>query len=423
MRRPSRLAVIACALAGFGFALAVVMSLRSDPRAAAARSCPVTALARAAGTDSAAFTVARCANGWALAAGLDGASGDIGLFRHDHRGWAIALGFAPVRLSAESPVQFASAGINPPVLLQLARSFPLRVREATDAGALVEEVAAHEVRLNAVGQYQASQVLRAAGGTWFVLAGANAADNSSVGVAASPYPDGTLRVYRWSALGWSDQGTIRGYMGPISACCGISAVSLTGSHDPDFAMAGGGAADTDWLSVVSDAGGRWHLVPFDYGYTETTVVNGSPAGRGVATEVDATSSAAGPTTWLFETYRQGAFQPAAMPGRQPSCGLSGLESAAAGRAPAAEFTASACADGWAIAVGDRAGHQAQVVGLFNASGAAWRVVELDRGASLGCDPGIYDIPLSLLRRLAARLGPELQPELATAPLIGGCARA
>jgi hypothetical protein len=381
-------------------------------------SCTAASLARAARKGYSAFTLTSCGDGWALAAGLDGRAGDIGIFRHARGRWASDPGFAPARLSAVSPAQFATAGISPRVLFQLARPFPQRVRQFADAGALVEELAARETRLRAPGSYRASQVLRAGGETWLVLAGENSADNLS-SLTASPYPDGTLRVYRWSASGWIEQGTVTGWMGPISSgCCGISAHFLTGSRDPDFGMTGGGAADTNWFSVISEAGGHWHLVPFDYGYADTTVVNGGPAGHGVATEVDATSSAAGPTTWLFETYRRGAFEPASLPGSQPSCGLPGLRAAAgSGGAPPVEFAESACADGWAMAVGTSAGHKGQQVGLFNAWEAKWHVVELDNGDSLGSDPGIYDIPLSLLRQLAGHFGSTFRPELATAPLI------
>lgn len=414
MSRASRAVLAACALVGLSVAVPAFVSARSDARRAAVPSCTVDGLARAAGTAASAFTLARCGHGWALAAGFSEPTGEIGIFRQDHRRWVSDPGFAPARLSTVNPAQFANAGIGPQVLLRLARPFPLRVRQLAGAGALVEELAEHETRLRASGQYRASTVLRANGGMWFVLAGANSASSAT----ASPYPDGTLRVFRWSATGWIAQGTVRGWMGPVSGCCGISVVSLTGSHDPDFAMTGGGAADTSWLSVVSDAGGRWHLTPFDYGDTDTTVVNGYPAGHGVATEVDATSSAAGPTTWLFETYQRGVFRPGTPPGPQASCGLAALQAAAdADRVPAVELTASACADGWAIAVGARAGQPGRVVGLFNARGSEWDVVELDNGASLGSDPGIYDIPLSLLRRLAAHFGPVLRPEFATAPLI------
>jgi len=279
-------------------------------------------------------------------------------------------------------------------------------------------MAAREAGVKAPGAYQASQVLPAAGQRWFVFAQADSPVSDNNSVTASAYPDGTLRVYRWSAAGWSEQGVVKGWMGPISGCCGISHVLLTRSHDPDFAIAGGGAANTNWLSVVSDMGGSWHLLPFDYGYADTTVVNGAPAGNDVATEVDATSSAAGPTTWLFETYRDGVFQPASPPGPLPRCGLAVLQAAAdAGRAAAVEFTDYACRDGWAMAVGTRDGDPVKVVRLFEARRAKWTVVELDSGDSLGSDPGIYDIPLSLLRQLAVHFGSALRPELATAPLI------
>ncbi len=211
---------------------------------------------------------------------------------------------------------------------------------------------------------------------------------------------------------------MRGWVGPIGGCCGIAAVFLTGSPEPDFALTGGGAADTLWLSIVSDVSGHWQLVPFDYGYSDTTVVNGSPAAHGVYTEVDASSSAAGPTTGLYETYQDGAFRPAVAPGVSAPCNLSALQLAAdPGELAVLELDKFACADGWALAVGTGAGYTGQVVGLFEAAKSKWSAVQLDNGDSLGSDPGIYDVPLSLLQKLAAGLGPGLRPALATAALI------
>lgn len=92
--------------------------------------------------------------------------------------------------------------------------------------------------------------------------------------------------------------------------------------------------------------------------------------------------------------------------------------------PVLQFTKFACADGWAMAVGTGAGYSGQVVGLFEASmsgssapavTASWKTVEVDNGESLGSDPGIYDIPLSLLDSRAHGLGASLRPALATAP--------
>jgi hypothetical protein len=181
---------------------------------------------------------------------------------------------------------------------------------------------------------------------------------------------------------------------------------------------GGGAADTNWLAIVSDAGRHWHLVPFDYGYSDTTVVNGEAAPQGVYTEVDASSSAGGPTTELFETYRAGVFRPARPPGASAPCTLSALQTAAdPGQLAVLVLTHFACADGWAVAIGTGAGFTGQVVGLFEAGRSNWSTIELDNGASLGSDPGIYDIPLSLLEQLTAGLGAGVRPALATAALI------
>ena len=47
------------------------------------------------------------------------------------------------------------------------------------------------------------------------------------------------------------------------------------------------------MSVVSDIGGRWHAVPFEYGYGRTLEVNGVPAGKLVQTEVNACGCAGG----------------------------------------------------------------------------------------------------------------------------------
>jgi hypothetical protein len=321
-------------------------------------------------------------------------------------------------LSAASPAEFAAVGISPALLEQLARPFWLSVRQLVDAGALADQLAGHEASLKAAGAYQSSPVLRANGQTWFVLSGADSPDLVNASATASPYPDGTVYVYRWLSAGWTEQGAVRGWVGPIGGCCGIAAVFLTGSPEPDFALTGGGAADTLWLSIVSDVNGHWHLVPFDYGYSDTTVVNGNPAAHGVYTEVDASSSAGGPTTSMYETYQGGAFRPAGPPGPSAPCNLPALQLAAdPGELAVLELDKFACADGWALAVGTGAGYTGQVVGLFEAGKSKWSAVQLDNGDSLGSGPGIYDVPLSLLQQLAAGLGPGLRPALATAALI------
>lgn len=399
---------------------AVAIATSSIERAAApdgapVASCTVPDFDRAAGKATATgFTRTECAQEWGLAAGPK----YLDLFRQKAGGWTVVSTGSPDGLAAWTPGEFASVGVGPALLQQLARPFWTSVRQLVDAGALADGSAEHEAALKAAGAYLSSPVLRAGGQAWFVGAGADSAESDNPAVGASPYPDGTVTVYRWLSAGWTEQGAVSGYVGPIGGCCGIAAVSLTGSHDPDFALTGGGAADTLWLSIVSDVSGRWQLVPFDYGYAESTVVNGSPSGHGVYTEVDASSSASGPTTGMFETYQHGGFKPAPPPGPSAPCNLAALQLAAdPGELAVLELTKFACADGWALAVGTGAGFTGQVVGLFDAGKSAWSVVQLDNGASLGSDPGIYDVPLSLLQQLAAGLGAQLRPALATATLI------
>jgi hypothetical protein len=301
-----------------------------------------------------------------------------------------------------------------------ARAYAASPAQTAGERRLVRELAAHEVSVKAQGAYQASPVISADGHVWLVLEGADGAyggTNSSV--TASPYPDGTVKIYRWSASGWSEQAAVRGFFGPIGGCCGIAAASLTGSHDPDFTLTGGGAADTNWFSVVSDAGGSWHAVRFAYGYSTTTVVNAyAVEDRRIETAVDASSSAAGPTTLLFESYQDGEFRPAPPPARPASCSRAALQLAAdPGELAVLTLSKFACADGWAMAIGTGAGFTGQVVALFEQARAKWNPIEVDNGDSLGSYPGIYDLPLTLLRQLAAGFGPAVAPALATASLI------
>ena len=86
----------------------------------------------------------------------------------------------------------------------------------------------------------------------------------------------------------NDHLWLTGALGPTQW---IYPASLTGSADPDFAIEGCGAGDTICFSVISDIGGRWHAVPFEYGYGRTLEVNGQPAGHLVQTVVDACSCA------------------------------------------------------------------------------------------------------------------------------------
>jgi hypothetical protein len=228
-----------------------------------------------------------------------------------------------------------------------------------------------------------------------------------------------VRIFRWSGRSWRQDGSVTGPLGPSQW---LHAASLTGSRAPDFAIQGCGAADTNCLSVVSKVGGRWHAIPFEYGYGTSLEVNGTPAGRQVLTEVDACSCAGGPSTWTYERYAHGVFVPTDPPGRRLRCSTTTLESVAdPATTQVIRFERASCAGGWALAVGDGAGFTGPVIGLFTRGFAGqrrWQLVTLDNGNGLPAAPAIYDLPLTLLAKIAAPAGATLAPQLAAARLIG-----
>src|SRR5439155_27112620 len=131
-------------------------------------------------------------------------------------------------------------------------------------------------------------------------------------------------------------------------------------------VAGCGAGDTNCLSVVSDVGGHWHAVSFEYGYGRALEVNGVPMGHLVHTEVNACGCAGGPSTWMYERYHAGVFQPADPPTRASVCSPSLLASVAdRWQIKVLHFDRVACAAGWALAVGTGAGFADRVVALFD----------------------------------------------------------
>jgi len=227
-----------------------------------------------------------------------------------------------------------------------------------------------------------------------------------------------VRVYGWNGTLWALRGNVSGDgLGPAQW---ISAVSVTASTDPDFAIAGCGAADTNCLSIVSDVGGHWHALSFEYGYGRTQEVNGIVVGHLVQTAVDACSCAGGPSTWTYERFTRGVFRPTEPPGRSAPCNATQLEAVAYHwEVQVLHFDRVACGAGWALAVGTGNGFNGRVVGLFDRAlhPASWALLTLDNGLALPAAPAVYDLPLPLLVSLASRLGSALVPEVAAAKLI------
>jgi hypothetical protein len=208
--------------------------------------------------------------------------------------------------------------------------------------------------------------------------------------------------------------------GQLAGGGSVTTASLTGATGPDFVISSFGA-DTNWMSVVSDVGGTWHAVPFDYGYAPTVAIDAAGVhGHLVETETNGCGCAVGPETYTWEIYDQGAFRPTGPPGPAPACSPNALASAAdpAGLLGLA-FTRSSCADGWAVGAGTGPGYADGFVGLFEQQRGSWQEVSIDDGTALGRDPQIYDIPLTLLDRIGSALGPRTAPSIAIGAVYRG----
>jgi hypothetical protein len=115
---------------------------------ATAAACTVADFDQAAGkTPSIGFTRTECAQGWGLAAGPE----YLDLFRQKAGRWAAVSTGSPDGLAAWAPSEFATVGIAPTLLRQLAQPFWLSVRQLIEAGALADALAGHEAALKAAG--------------------------------------------------------------------------------------------------------------------------------------------------------------------------------------------------------------------------------------------------------------------------------
>lgn len=343
-----------------------------------------------------------CDRGWALAERANpGATPNLELFK------ATASGWTEQGTGNGSEIDYAPETLGVPlaVLVRLGTALGPEARPGIAAAILV-----HTASEGAPGgpsevvPWAASGVVRAAGADW--LAVGRSTGGSGPGTA--------LSIYRWSGLAWAREGRpVAMPSGQLAGGGSVTAVSLTGSAAPDFAVSSFGA-DTNWLSVVSKSGGTWHAVPFDYGYGPTVAIDAAGVhGHLVETETDGCGCAAGPETYTWESYSGGIFRPTAPPGPAPTCSPGALASAAdpAGLLGLA-FARASCVDGWAIGTGTGPGYANGFVGLFEQQRSGWQPVNIDDGAALGRYPLIYDIPLTLLDRIGSALGPHLAPSIA-----------
>ncbi|HYA45475.1 MAG TPA: hypothetical protein VED59_07705, partial [Acidimicrobiales bacterium] len=235
----------------------------------------------------------------------------------------------------------------------------------------------------------------------------------------------TVTVSRWSGAVWLPQGRIRlsslgtlPQSGYLSYGGALYAAGLTGLSTPDFVMVTQNL-DQPWFSIISAGGGRWHLVPVDFGYGSMI---GVPAavkveGRLLRLEVGGGQYSNTPLADEWYHYVNGTFSITNPPGGAPSCDPGELGSVplpnGEGGVPPASY---ACADGWALLTGTY--QMSPYVSLVNWQGD-WTPVAQFTGPDLNLDeaPMWYGIPLSVLETLGKAAGPAISPDVAAAAVL------
>lgn len=225
-------------------------------------------------------------------------------------------------------------------------------------------------------------------------------------VSSGPQEDKlSVGVYQWERSRWIEEAKIGAepFFGLGVGGGSIVTRSLTGSPRPDFEIMGDGA-DSEFVTIVSDVGGRWHAVPFDNGSGLSPVgFVGEVSGRVIWGTVDLCSCAADqPKLEEWFAYSKGAFRPTTPIGPQPPCVTSDFDAAAAGGQPGATFARVACRDGWALASGTDDG--ASVIGVFNWQGDQWASEGV---SSLANYPSAFVGPTDLLKQLGSEIGVAL----------------
>jgi hypothetical protein len=228
---------------------------------------------------------------------------------------------------------------------------------------------------------------------------------------AGPGASLDVGIYRWRGHSWTEQGVVgvRGFYGDLDSSPGGPAVlpeALTGGLAPDFTISASGA-DTHWFAVVSDIGGKWRGVPFDYGTKPTTAIDeAAVSGDLVEAELDFCGCAIGPESELWYQYApaRGEFLPTTPPGPPASCTGAVMHQAVV--VDDVTVDRVACADGWAVAAGTRG--TSGVLVLLEQQGSGWQAVNLVAAPvidvhALSAVADEYLVPASVLAELAAGL--------------------
>jgi hypothetical protein len=255
--------------------------------------------------------------------------------------------------------------------------------------------------------YHVTPILRYGSGQWLLIA--RQPDRSTWLVVKIFQLVGS----RWSLVG---KVTLRkvGYFFDAGkdSLSELRLASITGGSDPDFVVNTSGA-DTRWFSLLSDVGGRWHALSFDYGSTPTTGIDALGIhDHFVVAETDTCefSCAGGPETYAWLRFDGSRFVPTEPPGPSSPCNSRVMTGVV--RADGADdvwIRRVACEDGWAVAKG--VGKHGPVFGVFDEIHGKWFEMALNDSGKAGVVPrGAIDefytfaIPYSLTRQLCGEVG-------------------
>jgi hypothetical protein len=200
----------------------------------------------------------------------------------------------------------------------------------------------------------------------------------------------------------------------------VNTVWLTGSGKPDFIVEENGA---DWApaTVISDAGGTWHAVPFDIGSGTTFSLFTTVTGNVIWGDLPLCEcGTGGPYDNNWFQYSNGEFRPTEPLGTLPPCNAQQLTtlvntSTTTSTNPkfsppstvvgSVAFDGIACNDGWALAKGTADG--GPIFDLFNWQNSQWVSEDIGSTSGIASDAPSFNIPSDLLKQLAGEIGVTL----------------
>ncbi|HEY1762922.1 MAG TPA: hypothetical protein VGG17_10045 [Acidimicrobiales bacterium] len=255
--------------------------------------------------------------------------------------------------------------------------------------------------------YHVTPILKYARGQWLLIA---RQPNRSTTLVVKIFQ---LVDSRWSLVGNVTLGKV-GYFfdGGKDSLNELRLASLTGGADPDFVVNTSGA-DTRWFSLLSNVGGRWHALSFDYGSKPTTGIDALGIhGNYVIGETDTCefSCAGGPETYAWLRFDGTRFVPTAPPGPSPPCNSTIITGVVrADGAHDVTIRRVACEDGWAV--GEGVGRYGTAAGVFDEIRGKWFEMALNDSGKAGVVPKgptddfySFAIPYSLMRELCDDVG-------------------